>query len=483
MVTQRSKITRLLALLMALALVAVACGGGDSEGDAATDAAASDTAEDTDAGDSEVTLTEIDEDAEPADEPEETTTTVPEEELEPLTASARGVTETEIHVGVTMLDFDALKEFNLVTEGWGNQQMVMQAYIDELNENGGIHGRMVVPHFEYYSPLGSTEAEAVCTALTKDIETFAVLVGFRGPSVEDVNTCVTGANETVMIGGVVNDERLAQSTAPWVAINADPKRQFEAMLAVMEQDGRLADAQIAVVGNLDAEALYDAAPDILAAAGVTPVIEIFNDAPAGDINAVDSRWAVIAENIRASGADTVLVLGSAQGALRGTTDNGLDVEVWAVNTASLENLGAETPPDKADGALTVNALSDSQQWNHESMQDCKGVALSRISELPDLDPADHEAGDERWFKGVLQYCRVLQLFDDLMSEAGRNPTQDSFAAAIEAYGDGALPAFQFGSLGNGKYDFNDAFQLSQFDASAGADGTLVAISPLYDVTN
>jgi ABC-type branched-subunit amino acid transport system substrate-binding protein len=481
MLTQRSALARLLALLVALAMTAVACGGGGTD-DASSDDAPADTTAEADE-DSEITLTEIDEDDTAAEEPEATTTTVPEEELEPLTASARGVTETEIHVGVTMLDFDALKEFNLVTEGWGNQQMVMQAYIDELNENGGIHGRMVVPHFEYYSPLGSTEAEAVCTALTKDIETFAVLVGFRGPSVEDVNTCVTGANSTAMVGGVVNDERLAQSTAPWVAINADPERQFEAMLAVMAQDGRLADAQIAVVGNLDAEALYDSAPAILEAAGVTPVLEVFNDAPAGDINAVDARWAVIAENIRAAGADTVLVLGSAQGALRGVKDNGLDAEVWAVNTASLENLGAETSPDQADGALTVNALSDSQQWNNPSMQDCKAVALGRISELPDKDPADHASGDERWFKGVLQYCRVLQLFDDLMTEAGRNPTQDSFAAAIEAYGDGSLPAFDFGSLGNGKYDFNDAFQLSQYDASAGADGTLVAISPLYDVTN
>ncbi|MDG1409916.1 MAG: ABC transporter substrate-binding protein [Acidimicrobiales bacterium] len=475
---------RLTVLALAFTLLAAACSGSDStsEGDSSSVAADDSSTEDTSTDDSAAASTDdssTDSTEDSASESEDSEDSA--ESDEPLTASYRGITETEIHIGVAMLDFDALKEFKLVEEGWGDQIVVYNALIDEINSRGGIHGRMIVPHFEHYSPLGSTEAEAACTALTKDIETFAVLGGFQGPA-EVANTCVVDINATVLIGGVQTAERLAVAQAPWVVVGASAGRVLQSMMSVLDQDGRVAGRQVAVVGAVDREEVFDSASDILSEFGVSPVIEIFNDAPAGDVPATDARWEIIAENIRASGADTVLLIGSTQGGLRGIKAAGLDVEVWAADATGLENLGRETTAEDADGALTVVALTDNQQWNHETMAPCRAIVAAAVPELPSKDPNDHVDGEERWYKSVHSYCRLVGAMETLLVGAGRNPTQDSLYAAIDNYGDGSLPGMPYVSLGPGKSDLNDTFQLAQYDVNEGEAGGLVSISDPVDVT-
>ena len=471
---------RLIALTLVFTLLAAACSGSDANGvvpdssSAADDDSSADDAAAASTDDSSADST--DDSTSDGDESDESA-----ESDEPLTASARGVTETEIHVGVSMLDFDALKDLSLVQEGWGDQIAVYEALFDEINARGGIHGRMIVPHYEHYSPLGSTFAEAACTALTKDVETFVVLGGFQGPA-ETVNTCIVDINATILVGGVQTAERLAVAQAPWVVIGAQAGRVLQSMMSVLDQNGRVAGRQVAIVGAVDREEVFDSAADILAQFGISPVIEIFNDAPAGDVPATDARWEVIAENIRASGADTVLLIGSTQGGLRGIKSAGLDVEVWAADATGLENLGRETTADDADGALTVVALTDNQQWNHETMAPCREIVAAAVPELPSKDPKDHVDGEERWYKSMHSYCRLVGALEALLVGAGRNPTQDSMYAAIDNYGQGSLPGMPYVSLGPGKSDLNDTFQLAQYDANEGEAGGLVSISDPVDVT-
>ena len=478
---------RLIALTLVFTLLAAACGGGDSttEGDSSSAAADDSSTDDASTDDSAATSTDdssaesTDDSTSESDDSEDSEDST--ESDEPLTASARGVTETEIHIGISMLDFDALKDLSLVQEGWGDQIAVYDALIGEINARGGVHGRMIVPHYEHYSPLGSTFAEAACTALTKDVETFVVLGGFQGPA-ETVNTCIVDINATILVGGVQTAERLAVAQAPWVVVGASAGRVLQSMMSVLDQDGRVAGRQVAIVGAVDREEVFDSAAEILGQFGLSPVIEVFNDAPAGDVPATDARWEVIAENIRASGADTVLLIGSTQGGLRGIKAAGLDVEVWAADSTGLENLGRETTADDADGALTVVSLTDNQQWNHETMAPCRAIVAAGVPELPSKDPNDHVDGEERWYKSVHTYCRLVGALEALLIGAGRNPTQDSMYAAIDNYGQGSLPGMPYVSLGPGKSDLNDTFQLAQYDANEGEAGGLVSISDPVDVT-
>ncbi len=480
----------LLALLMVLAMFASACGGSDS-GDQTSDNASStdvaDAPDDSDTTDSDTTDSDTtDSDTTDSDttdsEPEESEAEAapepdPEENLEPLTASARGVTETEMHVGITMLDFDALKEFGLAPEGWGDQVGVYQSYIDDINARGGIHGRTVVPYYEKYSPLGRTEAEAVCASLTKDVETFVIIGGFLGPA-EVANDCIVDINDTILIGGRQTLERLESAKAPWADTATLRERRLGAFLNLLDETDRLEGRSIAVIGSIEQEDIYDVAADTMAQYGATPVLEALNDVPQGDTVATDARWQVLAENIRATGADTVLLIGSTQGGLRGIAAAGLDVETWVLESTGLENLGQETTADDAEGAITITSLTDQQQWDSPSMAECRDVYYATAPDVSTKDPDDHADGEERYYKSVHLYCRNMRIFETLALAAGRNPTQETWQSALDNLGKFELPGVPYAS--GGKPDLSDTFQLAQFDITSGEAGGLVSISEIID---
>ncbi|MDH4172071.1 MAG: hypothetical protein OEW42_21005, partial [Acidimicrobiia bacterium] len=166
--TTSHRLVRLVVIVGAIGLLGASCTSSSDEEGAATDEASTtsggptttaDGASSTTAGDSGGSTTSVE-----------------------LTASSRGVTADTIRVGISMLDFAYLVENNFSPQGWGDQQGVWQAYIDDLNARGGINGRMVEPVFTFYNPIGNTEADQACLEMTEDNEVFAVLGGFVGPA-------------------------------------------------------------------------------------------------------------------------------------------------------------------------------------------------------------------------------------------------------------------------------------------------------------
>ena len=117
--------TKILVGLVSLALVVAACGGDDDSAKATA----------------------------PSSSPSSGTPTD--------TSNGTGVTAGSIKVGISMVDFDAIKQF--VDFNHGNQRKAYEAFIADINKNGGINGRKLVPVYESFSPIGSAGASGVCT--------------------------------------------------------------------------------------------------------------------------------------------------------------------------------------------------------------------------------------------------------------------------------------------------------------------------------
>ncbi|MCY4271234.1 MAG: hypothetical protein OXF00_01160 [bacterium] len=163
----------LIGVLLALAMIAAACGGNDDDGNGGNPAPASATeapAEAEPGPGSPAPETESEEaaPAEPApgigdapetEEPvfEPAPTEEPAPEI-PLTATWRGVTADTITIGVTYLDIDQLVELGFSPATWGDQELMIQALADDVNERGGINGRQLEVVMDKYSPIGATEA-------------------------------------------------------------------------------------------------------------------------------------------------------------------------------------------------------------------------------------------------------------------------------------------------------------------------------------
>ena len=406
---------------------------------------------------------------------------------EPLTASWRGVTEDAIHVGVSMLDFAFLVETNLSPQGWGDQQLVWETFVEKLNNDGGILGRdLIVDEYKYYSPigpiLGGIDPEAVCLELAADIETFAVLGGFLGP-VEDINTCITGTQNTIMVGGRQTAERLAASTAPWIEPGTMKETKMKVFLSLLEQEGLLEGKNIALVGNED-DGPYNLASDLLSDMDANVVLDVGVQVPVGDTAAEDARWDVLVQNVLASGADVAVLVGGERAGIRNLANNDIDMDLYVMNSETFTNLSESVTPEMAEGAVSLTGLTEQEIWDDPLTQNNCVIPFKEAN--PDLvieGPDQFDEGEEEWYRSIMSYCRWLHLFTMIAEAAGPNLTHDSFLAAAESMSDFVLPGQPYNSISPGKYDASDSFRLSVFDSASGGDqGALVPLTGILDGT-
>ncbi len=398
-----------------------------------------------------------------------------------LTASAPGVTEDSITVAYTYIDFESLVAQNLSPAGWGDQELAFQTLVDDLNARGGINGRQIEVVYEAYSPVGTEEAEAACLRLTEDTEVFAVIGGFVGPA-EPANTCIVGQGETILVGGVQSEERLAEARAPWITGTAQRARKAEILRSVLGVEGHLEDAEVALITNIDAEDIRSDVQGSLEEFGVDPVEDLLLDAPIGDIPAEDAAWGPLAERIRGSGADTVLVVGNPSSTVRNVASQGLEVDIWAVDEDALQNLGATVDPADAEGTLAAAPLSGDALWDAEGVAWCRDAFAAANPDVELIDPSALQETDESWVSGITAACGALSLFEVVAAEAGPDLTNVSFADAAARLDEFSYGASPYASLSD-KSDANDSFQLTEFRGDVGQDGGLEPLTDLIDVTD
>ena len=483
----------LIGVLVALAMIAAACGSNDDDGDAdapapATEAPAAPEPEPEPEAPAETPEDEPEPEPEaptetPEDEPEfePAPTEEPEPEIE-LTATWRGVTADTITIGVTYLDIDLLKEMGMFNMTWGDQELVIHALVDDINNRGGINGRMVEVLIDKYNPIGVTEAEAACLRVTEDNEVFAVLYGFRGPA-EVANVCIVDQQETILVGGTITEERLATARAPWVNEQADRNVKVQALLTLLDNEGKLEGRSIAVIANLTTAPQLDGMVALMRDRGIEPVFEVATSSQVGDLVAQNQEWTALSERIRTSGADTMLLVGNPSAGIENAALNGFELDIWTTDDSGLNNLGAAVDPESARGVITVTNMTNTQVFEDDPrFKECLDVLNAAHPDIEVKDPSALEEGEADWFTNLFSHCRYFQIFELLATSAGPNLTNETFAQAINNAGEFSIASQPYASFGPGKYGSNDTFQLVAYDPDLGAQGQTVPIGPLQDAT-
>jgi len=520
--TQSGLRTRAAVSVAALALAAAACGGGDEADDEAPAGGAgsagvaadiSSSGSSSTGGAAEATATPSGQDPEPAepagsaaqteqqtgDTGAETTVDEPSREVaapvwaglaasaapvdrSELTASWRGVTADTITIGVSMLDFGLLQERGYMAAGWGDQQGVFQALVDDLNAGGGILGRDVVAVYDYYSPIDAADAERACTVLTQDREVFAAVLGFVGPAAGTADPCFVATNDTPLVGGEHTPGELVQATAPWFNVEPGTEAHTSALLDLLVRTGRSDGARVFVVSHPAAAGDEPLVLDGLSARGIEVVGEAVLAAGDNDTTAQDQLMQVIAERIRADGADTVMINGNPASIIRGLGLNGLldSVTVWSNDAAGLNNLGETLDHEWARGVIASDGPSELDIWNDDVFQDCvRAVDDAGIG--ADLQPtAELADDDENWFNPTRRYCGHLSLFAQIAAAAGPDLTPETFEQAAYTLTDFVLPGAPANSLSPTKLGARDLYRLTTFDPDVG-NGENVPLTDLIDI--
>jgi hypothetical protein len=455
-------------------LVASACGGDDTEtGEADPNAAQSST----------TTVPDDADDGDDDDGDSSSTTTTTSTEPVALTASWTGVTEDTIRLGFTTSDLVELKRIGLVDIDRGDPQVVLDAIIADINDRGGINGRMVEGHLEVLLPIDPVAAEASCVRLTEDVGVFAVLAPFVGLNTE-VNLCINDLHETVIVGGQPTPEQLESSKAPWISNTMFSDRRLRGVVQLLEDEGLLGDTVGVVVTAEEEAAATDVVIPALDALG-KDVVDAVLDVPQGDTQAGAAAWRTFIERFAVEGVDSVVMVentGTFGASQLAASD--LDAEYLIVDSAQLVGgLGALGVLDPAElaGVIGSGTASAEESWELAATQDCVRAFEQANPDIEVVPSADVPDGGSDWLGNIMIFCAPLRLFELAATAAGSELTHESFLTGAEGLGDIDIPGQLFASMGPGKHGAADAVRLTEFDPTIGEDGGATPFGPLMRI--
>ncbi|MCY4136003.1 MAG: ABC transporter substrate-binding protein [bacterium] len=453
----------ILALVLALALVAAACGGSDnteaggdappvSAEEAEPEAPAPQAAEPEDAESEAEPQAPKPEEGEPEDaEPEETAAeeAAPEEpEPEPvvLTASYRGVTETEIKIGVGFVD---VTEFGIDN---GDHEAQWQAAIDRANDAGGVNGRLLVPVFGQYSPVDDSAIEAVCVQFIEDEEVFA----FVGFVLWDGVLCYTELYGALAVNTAeMAPDVIGRSGGLLFTTQGGLIERIASLVNAAKADGLIDGRKIQIHASSDDEFLLGPVQELVEAAGGTVTRAVSGTAPPGDVPAGEAEVDVWIERAEADGVDAVLAFNTAgYGAVGGVERAGSDLMVItdSVSKAGYVELGYD--PSQVDlYAYGFPTLQDYYNAGEAGVRECVENYETRSGNVVNVNVPNPRPNN---LPPTIRSCRGVDLFVAIASTAGPVLTQESFLEAARGLGSFDLTGTTSASLSEGKYSADNA---------------------------
>ena len=135
----------------------------------------------------------------------------------------QGVTKDSIKVGIPLIDFDAIKDFVDYTSATPRRSA--RSSSTDINKNGGIDGRKIVPVYKKYPPIpgGKPDPLSLCTALAEDDKVFAVLgvfIDFTGQG----QLCLTKEHKVIHIGHEL-DQPWIDASPGGLMLTPDPTKE------------------------------------------------------------------------------------------------------------------------------------------------------------------------------------------------------------------------------------------------------------------
>lgn len=454
----------ILALVLVLALVAAACGGNDDEsGDDAPAASTEETEPEAsapqDAEPDEAELEAEPQAAEPQEsdpepsEPEEAETEEaaleePEpEEPEPvvLTASYRGVTETEIKIGVGFVD---VTEFGIDN---GDHEAQWQAAIDRANDAGGVNGRLLVPVFGQYSPVDDAAIEAVCVQFIEDEEVFS----FVGFVLWDGVLCYTELYGTLAVNTAdMAPDVIERSDGLLFTTQGSLIGRIGSLIEAAAADGQIDGQKIQIHATADDEILLEPVKELVEAAGGTVTRMLASTAPTGDVPAAEAENDIWIERAEADGADVILTFNGGYGTVGAVERAGSDLVVITdgVSKAAYVEFGYD--PSQVDlYAYGFPTLQDHYNAGEAGVVECVENYESHSGNTVNVNIPNPRPNN---LPPTIRSCRGVELFVAIATAAGPVLTQESFLEAARGLGSFDLTGTTSASIGEGKYSADNA---------------------------
>ena len=382
-----------------------------------------------------------------------------------LTASDVGVTEDTIKIGLLVPTSDTVGS---TTDQRDVQVAEFEAFTEEINSRGGIHGRRIELVDATYDVLDQDSGtRASCLRLADDEKVFAAFntTGYGPPG----TLCLTREKGVPFLQGSGHpDEIYVQSNGLYSSTFDSQTRNFRNMVKILHDLGALRGKKVGVLGTewlgLRREQ-EEGIVDTLRSLGYDPFVYWLS----GDPVSSQTQVPIAVQQMRSRGVDAVLIgadfvsaqsfvqLGSSQGyrPFYGAADP------WSYSTDQV----VANMPASFDGAITTTAW---RTYDHRAgvPEPAIDAECARIFEQSSGIAIDRAKDPNAIYTGTMLACGVVRRFEQAALAAGPNLTRAGLVEAIAGLGTVDIPyAGGPGTYGRGKLDGADFYRPQRWKAS------------------
>jgi ABC-type branched-subunit amino acid transport system substrate-binding protein len=409
-------------------------------------------------------------------------------------SSQQGVTKDTIKIGIPLVDFSAIKDY--IDYDFGDTEAISKVFVDDINKNGGINGRKIVPVYKKYPPIpgGKPDPLSLCTSFAEDDKVFAVVgvfIDFTGQA----QKCVSKDHNLVQIGHELNQ--------PWIdgvpgGLLLTPDRTKEqvasSLISLLASSGRLKGKTVAVVGQQDNEAsvnkvIVPALKKAKVKTGSTAILNITGT----DTTAAQAQVDSFIEKWKSEGVNAVFLSGNdvsakqfAESIKKGLPKAQLITDTDTTLDQAKGEQQAGVTPNPYEGIITGTGVTPSQRWANKNatLQHCVDVyqkATGTTVPGPDQRKKTASGKSLNTDQAVTDACGDLTMFKTIAEKVGPNLTTKNWQKTVDSFGSIQLPPDSYASLCKGKYAAEDDFQLVSYDSSIGTSGDWKSLTPIKDV--
>ena len=402
-----------------------------------------------------------------------------------------GVTATSIKVGVMMIDYNCVAQF--VDSLRPDQQQAYQIFIDDINAKGGINGRKIVPVYKTYCPIDNTTELTACTALTEDSHVFAVIGTFYDPS-GDAQLCFTKQHKTPVVADSLTDALAEKTPGLMVTPDIAPERRLSVIMALLKSQGTLKGKKVATVSDSEnrprAKSVVDPAlKDLGVERGTDAVLSITGS----DTTAAQAQLDSFIERWKSDGTNALMLVGQDVASkqfvekIKAAIPNMLLV---ADNTSILD-AGRED----AEGPQVAEPL---RRRDHGRGPDWRGAhedaalrVLSRhLAEghrpQGPVTQRRHQAGErqaERHLRRGRGRLPVHEFLATIANRVGPYLNDTNWVQTVNNFGSIDDTSTIYASIHKGKYDADNTYGLVAFNPAIGDDGDWDHLTPVENVSS
>ena len=367
-----------------------------------------------------------------------------------------GVTATSIKIGVLTFGVASASGLGFAETGLdpAQQRRSYEAYIDEINDRGGINGRRLVPVVETFDVFNPSDERRACLSLTEDHDVFAIVGNFF---TQAAHLCATEEHQRVLItlGTTSTAETYERSRGLLFTGFTEGDRMMRNFAVELQRSGALSQHSFGILGDEG----YDAG------ASSARILESTIRRLGGrvgrrshlsaDFSVGSHQIPLEVQRMRREGVTAVLLIANpvySTQFVREAESQRWPVEYFTTDYAALAtDVGQANMPASYEG--TVNFTTQRQGDTRAGVPDTREQAAC-VSIYERRNQENLQRDTTPW--GIaMGACNITRFLELGIRGAGGDVTSAGLSAAIQSLG--AVPVAQWGGghFEPGKFGFND----------------------------